>query len=183
MKRRYLFVGLVLALAGAMVSTSCIGSFSLSSKLLAWNHTIGNKFVNELAFFGLLVVQAYTVTVVADLLVINSIEFWSGSNPLACGRSVIDGEDGRYLVDCDKSGYTITSENDGSVVRLDFDVDNQTWSVQTPDMEESVPFMTMVDQNSVEMIGVDGAMHRVSLDAQGVLAYRQMVSPTMLAER
>lgn len=52
--------------------------------------------------------------------------------PVACGRSVIEGQDGRYLVDCDKTGYTITSENDGSVVRLDFNADEQTWSVRTP---------------------------------------------------
>lgn len=183
MKRRYLFVGLALALAGSMVSTSCIGSFALTNKILGWNHTVGNKFVNELVFIAFCIVPVYEVSALADVLVINSIEFWSGNNPVACGRSVIEGQDGRYLVDCDKTGYTITSENDGSVVRLDFNTDEQTWSVRTPDMEEGVVFMTMIDDNNVEMVGADGDMHRVALDAQGVLAYQQQALPAMLATR
>ena len=181
MKKRYFFVGLVLALAGSMVSTSCIGSFALFNKVKAWNQQVGNKFVNELVFLAFWIVPVYEVSGLADILVINSIEFWSGNNPIACGRSVIEGQDGRYLVDCDKNGYTITSENDGSVVRLDFNADEQSWSVRTPDMEEGVVFMTMIDENNVEMIGADGAMHRVALDAQGVLAYQQQVAPAMLA--
>lgn len=184
MKRRYFLVGMVLALAGSMLTTSCIGSFALTNKILSWNHSVGNKFVNELVFIAFWIVPVYEVSALADVLVINSIEFWSGNNPVACGRSVIEGQDGRYLVDCDKNGYTITSENDGSVVRLDFNADDSTWSVSTPSMEEPVVFMTMIDDNNVEMIGIDGEMHRVSLDAQGVLAYQeQAASAAMLATR
>lgn len=183
MKRKHLIAGLVLALSSALVSTSCIGSFGLFNKVRVWNEDVGSKFVNELVFIGLWIVPVYEVCLAADFLVINSIEFWSGSNPVACGRSVIEGEDGRYLVDCDRTGYTITSENDGSAVRLDFDAEEQTWSVRTPDMPEGYPLMTMVDERTVEMIGADGAMHRVSLDAQGVMAYREMASPAMLARR
>ncbi len=52
MKKKYLSVAVVLALCASMISTSCIGSFSLTNKLLAWNQTVGNKFVNELVFFA-----------------------------------------------------------------------------------------------------------------------------------
>ena len=183
MERKYFFVGLVLALAGSMMTSSCIGSFALFNSVKNWNNSIGNKFVNELVFFAFWIVPVYEISLLADVFVINSIEFWSGSNPVACGRSVIEGQDGRYLVDCDKTGYTITSENDGSVVRLDFNADDQSWSVRTPDMEEGIKFMTMIDENHVDMIGADGAMHRVSLDAQGVLAYKQQASTAALALR
>ncbi len=50
-------------------------------------------------------------------------------------------------------------------------------------MEEGVVFMTMIDDNNVEMVGADGDMHRVALDAQGVLAYQQQALPAMLATR
>lgn len=50
MKKNYLSVAIVIALAASMVSTSCIGSFSLTNKLLSWNNTIDNKFINELVF-------------------------------------------------------------------------------------------------------------------------------------
>ncbi|MDE5961669.1 MAG: DUF3332 domain-containing protein, partial [Duncaniella sp.] len=37
MKRRFLPVAIVLTLCGSMLTTSCIGSFALTNKLLAWN--------------------------------------------------------------------------------------------------------------------------------------------------
>jgi hypothetical protein len=68
-------------------------------------------------------------------------------------------------------------------VRLDFNADDQSWSISTADMPEGYKFMTMIDENNVELIGTDGEMHRVALDAQGVLAYQNMVAPAMLANR
>ena len=89
MRKKYLSVGVAIALAGSMMFTSCIGSFALTNKLLSWNHQIGNKFLNELVFFAFWVIPVYEVTSVADLLVLNSVEFWSGSNPVAMGRQWI----------------------------------------------------------------------------------------------
>lgn len=148
MKRKYFTVGVVLLLCGSFITTSCIGSFSLTNKLLSWNKQVGNKFVNELVFFAFWILPVYEVSCLADILVINSIEFWSGSNPVAKGTKVIDGNDGRYLVDCDGKGYTITSENDGSVVRLDFDEEEQTWSVNADG--QSYKLMTFIDDSRRE---------------------------------
>ena len=129
MKKIYFKVATIVLIAGSLTCSSCIGSFSLSNKLLSWNQSIGSKFVNELVFFAFWTVPVYVVSLLADTLVLNSIEFWSGDNPVAQGKKVIEGNDGKYLVECDGKGYTITSMNDQSSVRLDFDVDTKTWSV------------------------------------------------------
>ncbi len=171
MKKKYLSVALVIALAGSMMMSSCIGSFSLTNKLLDWNHQIGSKFVNELVFIAFWIVPVYEVSALADVLVINSIEFWSGSNPIASGKKVIDGENGRYLVECDGKGYTITSETDGSIVRLDFDDDDNSWSVNLNG--ESHKFMTFIDDTHVKMIAPDGEYQVVELSQAGVFAYQQ----------
>ncbi len=134
-----------------MLTTSCIGNFALTNKLLAWNKTISNKFVNELVFFAFWIIPVYEVSALADVLVFNTIEFWSGNNPVACGKKVIDGQDGRYLVECDGKGYTITSENDNSVVRLDFDAADDSWSVRVNE-GESYKLMTFIDDSHVKMI-------------------------------
>lgn len=168
MRKKYLSVALVLSLTASMLCTSCIGSFSLTNKLLSWNRTIDNKFVNELVFFAFWLVPVYEVSAIADLLVLNSIEFWSGENPVACGTKVIDGKDGRYLVECDGKGYTITSENDGSKVRLDFDSDSRTWSYVDGDV--TYPLMTFVDDTHVDMIAPDGSTMRVEASQAGVFA-------------
>lgn len=182
MKKKYLSVAVVLALCASMLSTSCIGSFALANKLLAWNQTVGNKFVNELVFFAFWVIPVYEISALADVLVCNSIEFWSGNNPVAQGTKVIDGQDGRYLVECDKTGYTITSENDQSVVRLDFDKSDNSWSVSVNE-GESYKLMTFVDDTHVKMIAPDGGMQIVELSQAGVYAYQQMAADKYYAAR
>ena len=181
MKKKYLSVALVLTIAGSMLCTSCIGSFSLTNKLMAWNNQIGNKFVNELVFLAFWIIPVYEITALADVLVINSIEFWSGANPVAQGTKVIDSENGRYLVDCDGKGYTITSETDGSVVRLDFDTDEQTWSVTAGG--ETLNLMTFIDDNHVKMIAPNGNYEVVELSQAGVYAYQQMIGTQQFANK
>lgn len=173
MKKKFLTVGVVLTVCASLSMSSCIGSFALTSRVLNWNEQIGSKFVNELVFFAFWVLPVYEVTALADLLVINSIEFWSGNNPVTAHTQAIDTEQGRYLVDCDGEGYTITFEPTGEQTRLDFDKEEQTWSVELNG--ESVPFMTMVDDNHVKMATPDGDMRLVELSEQGVMAYSTMV--------
>lgn len=182
MKKKYFMAGMALILAGSLVTTSCIGSFAMTNKVLSWNRQVSSKFVNELIFFAFWIIPVYEITGLADLLVVNSIEFWSGSNPMAKGKKVIDGENGRYMVDCDGKGYTITSENDGSSVRLDFDEQEQTWSLNTGD--EIYPLMTFVDDTHVALPAPDGSTMLVELSEQGVLAYSEVArTPMMLAAR
>ena len=180
MKKKYLSVALVIALAGSMLTTSCIGNFALTNKLLAWNKTISNKFVNELVFFAFWIIPVYEVSALADVLVFNTIEFWSGNNPVACGKKVIDGQDGRYLVECDGKGYTITIENDNSVVRLDFDAADDSWSVRVNE-GESYKLMTFIDDSHVKMITPDGSMQVVELSQSGVWAYQQTATQAAFA--
>ncbi|MCM1075850.1 MAG: DUF3332 domain-containing protein [Bacteroides sp.] len=180
MKKRFLPVAIVLTLCGSMLTTSCIGSFALTNKLLTWNKQIDNKFVNELVFFVFwFPLPVYEVAALADILVINSIEFWSGDNPVTAGKKVIDGQDGRYIVECDGKGYTITSENDKSVVRLDFNADDKSWSVVLPS-GESYEFMTFIDETHVSVPGIDGVRNVVELSDDGLMAYREMMNNQML---
>lgn len=179
MKKKYLSVALVLALAGSLLTTSCIGSFSLTNKLLSWNKSVGSKFVNEVVFFAFWIVPVYEVAALADILVLNSIEFWSGNNPLAKGTKVIEGQDGRYLVECDGKGYTIKSENDGSVVRLDFNQDEQTWCATANGETHNI--LTFVDDTHVKVPSVNGGYEVVELTQEGVWAYQGKVASSQFA--
>lgn len=159
--------------------TSCIGKFALTKKVMAWNNQVSNKFVNELVFIAFWVLPVYEVTSIADLLVINSLEFWSGSNPVEASTKVIDTDNGRYLVDCDGKGYTVTNETTGESARFNFDIDEQTWSINVGG--EDMPFMTFVDNNHVKMIQADGSFRVVELNEQGVMAYQANALGSALA--
>lgn len=175
MKKHYLRVAILLTVASSLTLTSCIGNFNLTKKMLTWNESVSNKFVNELIFFGFWILPVYEVCALADVLVLNSIEFWSGNNPVAAGQKVVEGNDGRYLVEWDNSGYTITSENDGSITRLDFDETDRSWSISI-DGGESTKLMTFVDDTHVRMLDARGDYQLVELSQAGVMAYEQILS-------
>lgn len=177
MNKKFLSVALVATLAGSMLFTSCIGKFALTNKVMSWNRTVSNKFVNELIFLGFWILPVYEVTAMADILVINSIEFWSGVNPVACGTKAIDTENGRYLVKCDGKGYDIVNETTGETVRLNFLADTRTWAVEVDG--EQMPILTYIDDTHVKMITPSGDFRQVELSEQGVMAYQQEVSAAM----
>lgn len=182
MKKTWLTAAVVATLACSMTFTSCIGSFTLTNKLLTWNQHISNKFVNELVFFAFWILPVYEVSGLADLIVLNSIEFWSGSNPVAKGTKVIEGSDGRYLVNCDGKGYTIKSENDGSVTRLDFHADDNSWSVKLPDGSDQTIF-TYVDDTHISLPDNNGGCTTVELSDAGLYAYQQIAMASQMALR
>lgn len=181
MKKNSITVGAILLVAATLPLQSCIGSFSLTNKVLSWNNQVSTKFVNELVFFAFWVLPVYEVTSIADLLILNSIEFWSGSNPVEASTKVIDTDQGRYYIACDGKGYDIKAPN-GDQVRLDFEDDSKTWSVKLND-EETQPFMTMIDDSHVKMITPEGDFRMVELSEQGVTAYSEITNVNNLCMR
>ena len=82
---------LALLCAGILVLSGCHGSYGLTKKLLRWNGTLGNKWLNSCVHFLLWVVPVYEVSIgLVDFLVLNTVEFWTGSNPLASGDSYFE---------------------------------------------------------------------------------------------
>jgi hypothetical protein len=76
--------------AGALVfSSGCFGSFNLTRKLWSWNKGVSSeKFVRELVFLGLNIVPVYSVAGFIDVVIINSVEFWSGKNPVNMSSTI-----------------------------------------------------------------------------------------------
>lgn len=184
MKKRILNGALVAVLCASMLtSTGCIGSFSLTNRLLGWNKTVGNKFLNELVFFAFWVLPVYEVTGLADLLVLNSIEFWSGNNPVdvAAADRVVEGSDGKYIVRPDATGYDIVSMTDGSVMRLDFNAAEQSWNLRTGD--DSTMLFAFVDDSHIKLPAQGGRYTVVETSQAGALAYKQMMLESCLAAR
>lgn len=110
---------LALAMAGTLVMNSCIGSFSLFNKYAEWQRTMSDsKFLNAIVGFVLMPVVG-SITLFIDSLVLNTIEFWTGDNPMAhqVGKTQkILGGDGRYYaVKTLEDGYEITTP-DGEMI-------------------------------------------------------------------
>lgn len=184
MKKFFIKSVAVLLIAATMFgSSSCIGSFQLTNRLLGWNKNVSNKFLNELVFFAFWILPVYEVSALADLLVLNSIEFWSGRNPMtAQADRIIEGENGqRYLVKTDADGYDITNLETDDSMRLEYDAEDMSWNVET-DGQRHVLF-TFVDDTHVALPDAEGTMHTIELSQAGLYAYQAIAAPSMLAAR
>jgi hypothetical protein len=177
MKKRFLKLGIVVAISCSILFSSCIGSFSLSNKLLAWNQTVDSKFINALIFIPLLPV--YGIALTGDALLFNTIEFWSGENPIEAGIvKTIQGDNGVYTVETLKDGYHIEDET-GQVARFVYDKESNTWSLVAN--EKTTKLVTISDDNKSAVVYLPGSKERtVELSNRGILELRQYVEDSQV---
>lgn len=108
-------VAMSLALLFAAGSFSCYGKFQLTRKIYTWNGTLGNKWVNSIVMWVLIIVPVYGIGSFVDLLILNTIEFWTGNNPMSMGP----GEKETQLVAANGNEYEVTAtQNRMEIVQL-----------------------------------------------------------------
>ena len=131
MKVKGLFLG---AVAGSMLLTSCTGPFKLTQKLHTWQTGFDDRWIDELAFLGCVLLPVYGITAFVDAIVFNSIEFWGSENPVAStetftkdgqtaklayqedGKVRVETEDGQVFF-LEKTGNTVvTTDVEGNMV-------------------------------------------------------------------
>ena len=164
-------------LSGSLLFSSCVGSFGLFNRLSSWNQSVGNKFVNELVFLAFNIIPVYGVAYLADALVINSIEFWSGSNPMANVGDVkkVKGENGNYMVKTLENGYSITKE--GETASMDLIYNKEANVVANG---ESTELIKMNNDGTADLFLPNGEKMNVTLDAQGMMAARQATTSNLM---
>lgn len=165
-----------ITLIGSFALSSCIGSFRLTNKVLDWNQGVGDKFVNELVFIGLSILPVYEFTLAADALVLNTIEFWTGSNPIAEAGQVkeVKGSDGMmYSIKTLEDGYEITNAN-GEVMNFIHNEDDDSWSVESNG--QTVVLFCYNGDGTVDANIDNGETMTVSLNKEGILAYEAVMS-------
>ena len=142
--------------------------------MLSWNKSLGNKFANEAVFSLFWIFPAYEVSLFLDTIILNSIEFWSGSNPVAdTGTKIIETENGIYTVETKTDGYHIEKEGEEKTLDFKFDEQNQTWSMSSDGVETKL--MQYKDADEVVMFLPDGQTMDVELNAEGLTAFREVI--------
>jgi hypothetical protein len=183
MKKNKLHLAAAVLLSASFLLSSCIGSFALHGKLVEWNQNIGSKFLNEIVYLACNIIPVYPVVYVVDALVINSIEFWSGSNPVASIGEVkkVKGEKGNYFVETLKNGYSITKEGEKTATLLIYDQEANTWNLVAGGV--STELLKMNNDGTADLNLPNGGKMNVTLDAQGLLAARQATMGDYFAAR
>ena len=88
MKSRLSILAISMLLILSMV-TGCIGNFGLSGRVRKFNLEVSpDRWGREIVFVVLYVIPVYPFAGFLDILVFNSIEFWTGTNPINGSASV-----------------------------------------------------------------------------------------------
>ncbi|MFY0598851.1 MAG: DUF3332 domain-containing protein [Cyclobacteriaceae bacterium] len=155
MKKALTLKSLAIVLLLSITLSSCIGSFTMSSKLKNWNERVtDSKFANEAIFFILLVIPVYSFTLFVDGLILNSIEFWTGDNPL----SMKDGEvqkqnitmDGKnYELRASKNKMELFSMNNEKISEIQYDEISKTWTLNSNGQSQDLVTIESIDNNNI----------------------------------
>jgi hypothetical protein len=175
MKRKFTVMATAVLLSSSVLFSSCIGSFALFHKVLSWNQSVGDKWVNELMFLVLCVVPVYEIAWLIDGVVLNSIEFWTGENPASADVQVkqIETEKGLFTITTDANGHKIQKAGSDEIVEFRFNSEENSWSLEA--MGQTTQLLQFTGENQAKVYLADGSTMTVSTDQAGVLALRQVV--------
>ena len=156
-------------LAGCFMFSSCIGSYSLFNKFTSWElRMTKSKYLNAIIGFVIDIV-CIPVTLVVDSLVLNTIEFWSGENPLQANigkTQQVMGQDGKiYAVKTLKNGYEVTDPS-GAVTLFTYNKKENSWSM-SQNGETKELFRFNPDGQSISTV-LNGEQKDFTLNEQGV---------------
>jgi len=66
--------------------TGCYGKFALTRKVYQINGQVSDKYLRSAVTWAFIIVPVYGVASFLDFVLFNTIEFWSGKNPVAQGE-------------------------------------------------------------------------------------------------
>ena len=120
-----------------LVMGGCFGSFPLTHKIYGFNQDISHhKLVRTVTFWVLIIIPVYKVGMLADAIIFNLIEFWTGEEILSVGPTtdskgntvcLTPSSDGRQAV--------LTVSRDGKVVAQEFFVKVSDTTFEVRDAE------------------------------------------------
>ena len=139
---------IALGLALAFGVQGCYGRFQLVRSLYTWNGKVGNKFVNELVFLAMYIIPVYAIAGFVDMVILNSVEFWTGKNPML--SKVITQGDKTVAMNYDKaSGIVSVKVYDKGVQTAETFLKKDGDRIQTLDKDGKVLFTAGADMNGV----------------------------------
>lgn len=173
MKKIGIYSSIALMLGLGTINTSCMGSWKLTKTVYNWNDgATGNKYLDNLLFYVLCAFPVYEVSVAVDFVVLNLVEFWTGSNPIAMKpgdreSQLVKGKDGnKYEIVVTQNQYQITpisGEQKGKMVKVFFTPENQTWSINKNNTTTLLAKI-LPETNKAEIYKADGSVELVDLN-------------------
>jgi hypothetical protein len=151
-----------------VILSGCYGNFPLTRKVYNWNGEMGDKYMNNIVFWVLNIIPVYGVASLADAVIFNLIEFWTGENPMAmeAGAEVIqyaEIEGVNYQFKMTKNCMEITplsGINSGESFTLEYNEMIGTWHLNANGKRHQIAKM---GKDKIDLLYPDGRVVQKSL--------------------
>ena len=160
MKKFFKFSALLLSVT--VLLSSCIGSFKLTNNIKDWNEGVSSKWVNEVVFMALHIVPVYPIAIFVDAVVLNSVEFWTGSNlVMEPGETKIvkNAEGENVEITALENGYNV-SKGEASM-NFVYDSNENGWSAEYDN--QTTKLVKFVDENTAQLFLAGGEVMDIAL--------------------
>lgn len=152
----------VVALIGFLgATTACYGPFNLTKSLHKWNGQIKgsgqvtDKWMHELVFLGLVILPVYEFAALGDAIIFNSIEFWTGNNPIKLSG---EGNEGRTRVaQIGNTTIAVAFARDGNSASVNYSKEGQI--VKTGTITATDGGYQLTDERGHQLYAAEPAIH------------------------
>jgi hypothetical protein len=159
---------IIIAIAISFLFTACMGNFALTNGLYNWNQkATGDKYLNNVIFW-ILSWNIYGVTLFIDAVVLNTIQFWTGKNPMAMAPGdkdikIVKSGDKVYQITATKNRFDITElkgKDAGETVGLVYSPELKTWNL---DDGNKMITIAKINGNTMNLIYPDGKVLKINV--------------------
>lgn len=163
----------LLAISTLTLTTGCFGTYGLTKKVYKWNEKVtDSNFANSLIMWGLIIIPVYEISLLVDLVIINTIEFWSGSNPMAMNEGETDTQivasgDKVYEVTASKNQFhieQIKGADAGQSVDLVYHSNEAAWYLNSGDENIKLAQGDMDNNAWVKVFHPNGKVEKMVLN-------------------
>jgi hypothetical protein len=145
---------LLILLISISIFGGCYGSFTLTKKIYQWNGGLGD-IIDTVVMWVLSPVYGACISI--DFLVLNTIEYWLGSNPLALSSEeketrVVKSGDKEYEVTIGNYQIDILEIKDsekGEATTFIFDKELNAWFLQN---DKAASMIVQLDENKKKVV-------------------------------
>jgi len=154
-----------------LVSANCYGGFVATRKIYAWNGSLGNKWVNTIVMWVLIIIPVYELAGLVDFLVLNTLEFWTGSNPLAMKEGeketqIVKRSGKEFEVTATKNQFEIREVTNGiqsATTQIVYLPSESAWFVKVNGKLTKISEISPLDEEKARLFHPDGSFVEVKL--------------------
>lgn len=138
----------------AIIATGCTGTFQLTRKVYDFQTAPKDKWVDEILFLAFVIVPVYGASTFVDAVVFNSIEFWTGENPMTASL---------------RNNTDAVARNDQGIMKMKFDAESRNIEV-TSTADQAKTFVLARTDSGVTAMNREGELLFTSVkDSSGGL--------------